>query len=113
MPKLTQRERRLKFATSDRECGICLEKIKTRDQLRLPCNHVFHGACMCKWGNRKSPDGVADIILPFDGKRKMPLFKKDTNIFTCPTCRIEYTHDVFDDFRINKVLAKKSFDLQR
>ena len=65
MPKLTQRERRLKNATSGLECGICFEAIKQRDQLKLPCNHTFHGACMCKWGNMKNPSGVANIILPF------------------------------------------------
>lgn len=106
MPKLTQRERRLKKTTPACECGICLDAIKPNDQLRLPCGHVFHKACLCKWSNRNTPDGVADIILPFEGKRKIALFKKDTNVFTCPTCRIEYTNDVFDDLKINKVLAK-------
>ena len=107
MPKLTQYERRCRKNTSDyHQCGICLDSIKTRDQLILPCGHVFHKACLCTWSNRNTPDGVADIILPFDGKRKIAFFKKDTNIFTCPTCRIEYTNDVFDDLKINKVLAK-------
>ena len=34
------------------------------------------------------------------------MLKKDAHLFTCPTCRIEYTHDVFDDFKVHKVLAK-------
>lgn len=106
MPKLTQRERRLRKNTSGCECGICLDTIKPKDQLRLPCGHVYHANCIFKWGNRTTPDGVTDLIVPFEGKRKIALFKKDTNVFTCPTCRIEYTHDVFDDFKVNKVLAK-------
>jgi len=106
MPKLTQRERRQKKATPGCECGICLENIKPRDQLRLPCGHTYHETCLGKWGSRKTPDGVIDVMCPFGGKRKIALFNKDTNIFTCPTCRTEYTHDVFDDFKINKVLAK-------
>lgn len=56
-------------------------------------------------GNRTTPDGVTDLIVPFEGRRKIALFKKDTHVFTCPTCRIEYTHDVFDEFKVNKVLA--------
>ena len=107
MPHITQRERRLRKNTSGCECGICLDMIKPKDQLRLPCDHVFHANCIFKWGNRTTPDGVTDLIVPFEGRRKIALFKKDTNVFTCPTCRIEYTHDVFDDFKVNKVLAKK------
>ena len=57
-------------------------------------------------GQYENPSGVADLILPFGAKRKIALFKQDIHIFTCPTCRTEYTHDVFDDFRMNKVLAK-------
>ena len=105
MPKLTQRERRLKKPRLN-ECGICLDAIKPCDQSKLPCGHIYHFNCICKWGMRKNPGGVTDGICPFGGKRKIALFKKDANIFTCPTCRTEYTHDVFDDFKINKVLAK-------
>ena len=53
MPKLTQRERRLRKTTPGCECGICLDAIKPKDQLRLPCDHVYHANCICKWGNRK------------------------------------------------------------
>ena len=35
----------------------------------------------------------------------MALFKKDSNIFTWPACRTEYTHDVFDKFKVSQVLA--------
>jgi hypothetical protein len=76
MPKLTQRERRLKNATSGLEGGIRFAAITQREQLKLPCNHTFHGACMCKWGNIGNPSGVADIILPSGSKPKIALFKR-------------------------------------
>ena len=103
MPKNGRRQHASKGCC---ECGICLETIKPNEELRLPCNHVYHVNCICKWGNRKTPDGVMDVIVPCEGKRNIALFRKDTNIFTCPACRIEYTHDVFDNFKVNKVLAK-------
>lgn len=106
MPKLTQRERKLRKQTSICECGICLDPVKASDKLTLPCGHAYHFNCICKWGIRKTPDGVIDVIYPFKGRRKIALFKKDTNLFTCPTCRIEYTHDIFDELKVNKVLAK-------
>ena len=106
MPKHTQRDRTRKTAKRGCECGICLDTIKPSDELKLPCGHAYHVNCIYQWGNKNTPDGTIDMNLPFNGRRKIALFKKDTNVFSCPTCRIEYTHDVFDDFKINKVLAK-------
>ena len=37
--------------------------------------------------------------------RRIHLFKKDQNIFSCPCCRVEYTHDVVST-DIKQVLAK-------
>jgi len=106
MPRKTQRQRREKQSRCDCECGICFDSIKPKEELRLPCNHIYHVNCISKWGNRKTPDGEMEVIVPCEGTRKIALFKTDVNIFTCPECRTEYTHDVLDNFKVKKVLAK-------
>ena len=31
------------------DCSICFDEIKTEDQKKLNCIHVFHGECIDKW----------------------------------------------------------------
>ena len=33
----------------DQECIICYDGISVRDAYWLPCSHVFHGKCICRW----------------------------------------------------------------
>jgi len=109
----TQKERRAEKkrmtearATPLIECGICLEGIQKHEHFKLPCAQVYHEKCLFTWGCKNTPSGIIDGITPFGRSRKIILYREGTNLFTCPTCRIEYTHDIFDNMHINKVLAK-------
>ena len=53
---------------------------------------MFHGCCLKQWALRNSKDGSREFQKPIRNRR-IHLFKKGENIFTCPCCRIEYTHD--------------------
>jgi hypothetical protein len=86
------------------ECSICLRKIRKDEQKTLECHHVFHGECLKQWATRTTPSGEIDCNRPVKNRR-INLFKKGENIFTCPCCRVEYTHDVYTH-EIKKVLAK-------
>ena len=75
------------------ECTICLKKIHKGEQKTLDCKHVFHGCCLRKWAMRNTEGNVLQFRKPIKNRR-IHLYKKGENIFTCPCCRIEYTHDV-------------------
>jgi hypothetical protein len=89
------------------ECSICLKKIGKGEQLTLECGHKYHGECLRQWATRSKPDAQYECIVPLPN-RKIHLFNEGENIFTCPCCRIEYTHDVHTT-RILKVFAKIHF----
>ena len=86
------------------ECSICLKKIKKGEQLTLQCGHVYHGECLKHWALKNTKDGEFDCLQPLPN-RFINLFKEGQNIFSCPCCRVEYTHDVYS-LKIKKVLAK-------
>jgi len=86
------------------ECAICLKRIRKGEQLTLPCKHVFHGECLRKWATKDKNNGTCDCHQPVPNRR-INLFKQGENIFSCPCCRTEYTHDIFT-CEIKKVLAK-------
>jgi hypothetical protein len=87
-----------------KECAICLKNIHNGEQKTLSCGHVYHGKCLCTWATKDTPDGKMEFRKPIPNRR-IHLFKKDQNIFTCPCCRVEYTHDVVTR-DIQRVLAK-------
>ena len=89
------------------ECSICLKKIKKGEQLTLPCGHVFHGECLKHWAIKNTNNGICDCHQPVSNRR-INLFKQGENIFSCPCCRVEYTHDVYTS-EIKKVIAKVHF----
>ena len=120
MPKTNQKDRRERKAVLNAlglkmvviqqpeyhktECSICLKQIRKGEQLTLQCGHVYHGECLKNWATRNTPSGQMDCIRPVSNRR-IHLFKKGENIFSCPCCRIEYTHDLYTR-EIKKVLAK-------
>ena len=65
---------------------------------------MFHGECLRKWAMRNKPSGNLDCVIPVPS-RNINLFKEGENVFTCPCCRAEYTHDVHSG-EIDKVIAK-------
>lgn len=89
------------------ECSICLKKIKKREQLTLQCGHVYHGECLKHWAVKNTNNGKCDCHQPVSNRR-INLFKQGENIFSCPCCRLEYTHDVYTS-EIKKVIAKVHF----
>ena len=90
---------------SKTECSICLEKIDKSDQQALECKHMFHSSCIMQWALETScKTGMVEFQRPIKNRR-IHLFKQGENIFTCPCCRIEYTHDVVSH-GIKRVLAK-------
>jgi hypothetical protein len=89
------------------DCAICLKKIHKGEQLTLDCGHKYHGDCIRQWATRTKPDAEYDCIVPLPN-RKIYLFNEGENIFSCPCCRVEYTHDIHTT-RILKVFAKIHF----
>jgi len=89
------------------ECSICLKKIKKGEQLTLQCGHVYHGECLKHWAIKNTNNGECDCHQPVSNRR-INLFNQGENIFSCPCCRIEYTHDVYTS-EIKKVIAKVHF----
>lgn len=89
------------------ECSICLKKIKKGEQLTLKCGHVYHGECLKQWALKNTNNGECDCHQPVSN-RKINLFKQGENIFSCPCCRLEYTHDVYTS-EIKPVIAKVHF----
>jgi hypothetical protein len=120
MPKSTKQERKEELAILNAmgiertytyrpeyhktECSICLKKIHKGEQKTLECNHMFHGECLRRWATRNTPSGKMDCIRPIKNRR-IHLFQKGENIFSCPCCRVEYTHDLYSN-EIKQVLAK-------
>ena len=86
------------------ECSICFKKIHKGEQLTLERGHVYHGECFKQWALRNTNDGQFDCLQTLPN-RQINIFKEGENIFSCPCCRTEYTHDVYSS-RIRKVLAK-------
>ena len=76
------------------------------EQKTLECNHTFHSACLIQWAlktDSKTPKlGFRKPIK----NRRIHLFKKGEHLFTCPCCRIEYTHDVVSS-EIKRVFLRK------
>ena len=91
----------------DYECTMCLTEITKGYELELDCGHKYHGDCLRQWATRSKPDAQYDCIVPLPN-RKIHLFSEGENIFSCPCCRVEYTHDVHTT-RILKVFAKIHF----
>jgi hypothetical protein len=89
------------------ECSICLKKIKKGEQLTLQCGHVYHGECLKHWAIKNTNNGECDCHQPVSNRR-INLFNQGENIFSCPCCRLEYTHDVYTS-EIKKVIAKIHF----
>jgi len=71
---------------NDGECTICLKRL---DQ----------------WANFKNENLTLDAIFPTRGRR-ISYFKQGQNRFSCPTCRDEFTRDVFAGLKIKKVIAR-------
>ena len=86
------------------ECAICCSKIRKGEQLTLQCGHVYHGECLKHWAIKNTNNGKCDCHQPVYNRR-INLFKQGENIFSCPCCRVEYTHDVYTS-EIKKVIAK-------
>ena len=120
MPKSTKQERKERQAVLNAlgvkityeyppeyhktECSICLKKISKGEQKTLECGHAYHSECLKNWATRNTPSGKMDCIRPIKNRR-IHLFKKGENIFSCPYCRVEYTHDLYSR-EIKQVLAK-------
>ena len=73
-------------------CGICLNKIRKNEHKILPCKHIFHASCITNLAFDCN-EGYLDFIKPCKN-RHIYLFKKGVNIFSCPTCKVEYTHNI-------------------
>ena len=86
------------------QCAICLKRIHRGEQFRLGCGHIYHAPCLKEWGTRTAVNGVYNGVRPCRS-RTINLYKEGENIFTCPCCRIEYTHCACTA-KIRKVLAK-------
>ena len=81
------------------------KKIHKGEQKTLQCNHMFHSSCIRQWALKSdSKTETLEFKKPIKNRR-IHLFKKGENIFTCPCCRIEYTHDVMT-CEIKRVFAK-------
>jgi hypothetical protein len=89
------------------ECSICLKKIHKGEQLTLECGHKYHGQCLRQWATKNKKDSKYDCLVPLRN-RNIYLFNEGENIFSCPCCRVEYTHDIHTA-KIKKVLAKIHF----
>lgn len=91
---------------NDGQCTICLKRIKKNcEQLTLPCGHRYHSHCICQWANFKNENETVDAIFPVRSRR-ISYYKEGQNIFSCPTCRDEFTRDIFDGLKRKKVIAK-------
>ena len=59
-----------KFSTIEnslkqKECSICTEDFKDNDDVAsLPCNHLFHHACLLEWGHYNTVCPMCRIQLP-------------------------------------------------
>ena len=120
MSKLTKQERKEKHAILNAmgvkitiipppeynkiECSICLKKIHKGEHKTLECGHMFHSLCIMKWAFKTACDtGLVECRQPTKN-RQIHLFKEGENIFTCPCCRVEYTHTHNNE--VKRVLAK-------
>ena len=58
----------------EQDCAVCMCKIPTKQEDRLPCGHTFHTKCVSRW-------------------------EKTSKNTTCPLCRAEYEYldDVSDE----------------
>ena len=120
MPKITQNERRERKALLKAlgvkiqceyppeyhkgDCAICLKKIRKGTQLTLECGHVYHGECLKQWSLKNTDNGECECHQPVSNRR-LNFFKEGQNVFSCPCCRAEYTHDVYSS-KIKQVIAK-------
>ena len=79
------------FKTINAECSICLKEMHKNEHMTLECNHSFHTPCIFKWAlKNKLATGKILFKIPVKN-RHIYIFKKDSNIFTCPCCSVEYT----------------------
>ena len=81
------------------------KKIHKGEQKTLQCNHMFHSSCIRQWA-LKSDSKIEILEFKKPIKNRIHLFKKGENIFTCPCCRIEYTHDAMTS-EIKRVFLRK------
>ena len=51
----------------EQECAVCMCKMSTKQEDRLPCGHVFHSKCLSRW-------------------------EKTSKNTTCPLCRAAYEY---------------------
>ena len=61
-------------------------------------------------GNKNTNNGICDCHQPVSNRR-INLFKQGENIFSCPCCRVEYTHDVYTS-EIKTIIAKAPFKIR-
>jgi len=86
-------------------CPVCLEDIKPDEKLTLKCGHAFHGdKCLRNWAGNEY-NNVNDMVQPMK-TRKISFFREKHNIFKCPSCREEYTFDIYDNNEIKKYTLK-------
>lgn len=71
-PEVVHRPRSVKLAIPVQDgveptCAICLSDFEVDDDvLQLPCNHVFHSECVCRWlhRSRRCPMRCPQFVLP-------------------------------------------------
>ena len=56
---------------------------------------------------KNTNNGICDCHQPVSNRR-INLFKQGENIFSCPCCRVEYTHAVYTS-EIKTIIAKVHF----
>ena len=88
----------------DCECSVCFEKVNKKDVITLECGHTYHNSCLTQWEIKKYENTTIDMKIPVR-HRTIHCFNEGENIFTCPYCRMEHTHD-FKTSTIKPALAR-------
>jgi hypothetical protein len=92
-------------SSPSKECAICLKKNKKNQKLiTLPCSHTYHKECFHPWDWKNLKQ--MECHMPLKGWRQMCFFPSGQNCVSCPICRTEYTHNVCNNGKFEKILAK-------
>ncbi len=102
------------------KCSICLCNFRYRKGNRsqlcdinvkdgcviLPCcNTKYHAECLEKWALRDNPTGDFTLFRPVNNRPLLLVGQENTNIFTCPCCRVSFTFNPYSS-KIERVKAK-------